>query len=73
MTGRIAFLIEQYSFPNMRAEPGGPQIMIPRLTDIPSPSPLHAAFLAELRARGFAGDLSAGYADRTVLATDNSI
>jgi FAD/FMN-containing dehydrogenase/Fe-S oxidoreductase len=47
--------------------------MIPRLTDIPGPSPLHAAFLAELRARGFAGDLSAGYADRTVLATDNSI
>ena len=47
--------------------------MIPRLVDMPNPVPLHAAFLAELRARGFAGDLSSTYADRTVLATDNSI
>src|SRR5215217_8926474 len=47
--------------------------MIPRLVYHPHPAPLYAAFLAELRARGFAGDLSATYADRTVLATDNSI
>src|SRR5215218_6334988 len=47
--------------------------MIPRLVDHPHPAPLYAAFFAELRARGFQGDLSATYADRTVLATDNSI
>src|SRR4051812_44038573 len=47
--------------------------MIPRLADVPSPAPLYADFLAELRARGFAGDLSSTFADRTVLATDNSI
>src|SRR3954452_23091007 len=47
--------------------------MIPRLVDVPRPAPLYAAFLAELRARGFAGDLSETYSDRTVLATDNSI
>ena len=47
--------------------------MIPRLARVPSPAPLHAAFLAELRARGFEGTLSPAYADRTVLSTDNSI
>src|SRR5215207_9728553 len=47
--------------------------MIPRLTNTPGPAPLYAAFLAELRARGFEGDLSTLYADRTVLGTDNSI
>src|SRR5215211_7586905 len=47
--------------------------MIPRLIDHPHPAPLYAAFLADLRARGFQGDLSSTYADRTVLATDNSI
>ena len=47
--------------------------MIPRLTNTPAPLPLYAAFLAELRTRGFAGDLSLTHADRTVLATDNSI
>src|SRR3954454_23340814 len=47
--------------------------MIPRLVDMPGPVPLYAAFLAELRARGFEGDLSSTYSDRTVLATDNSI
>src|ERR671914_231283 len=30
--------------------------MIPRLTNTPAPLPLYAAFLAELRTRGFAGD-----------------
>jgi FAD/FMN-containing dehydrogenase/Fe-S oxidoreductase len=47
--------------------------MIPRLTETPAPAPLYLDFLAELRARGFEGDLSSVYADRTVLATDNSI
>ena len=47
--------------------------MIPRLAETPVSAPLYADFLAELRARGFEGALSAGYADRTVLATDNSI
>lgn len=47
--------------------------MIPRLAKAPSPAPLHVAFLAELRARGFEGQLSLAHADRTVLATDNSI
>ena len=47
--------------------------MIPRLVDLPHPAPLYIEFLAELRARGFAGDLSSTHADRTVLATDNSI
>ena len=47
--------------------------MIPRLTDNSGPMPLHVAFLAELRARGFVGDLSSNHADRTVFATDNSI
>jgi len=47
--------------------------MIPRLVDLPRPTPLYLEFLAELRARGFAGDLSSTQADRTVLATDNSI
>src|SRR3954469_7616113 len=44
-----------------------------RLVDMPGPAPLYATFLAELRARGFEGDLSSTYSDRTVLATDNSI
>ena len=47
--------------------------MIPRLARVPSPAPLHVEFLAELRARGFEGQLSLGHADRTVLSTDNSI
>jgi FAD/FMN-containing dehydrogenase/Fe-S oxidoreductase len=46
--------------------------MIPRLTATP-PAPIYAEFLAELQARGFQGDLTLSYADRTVLATDNSI
>lgn len=47
--------------------------MIPRLSKVPSPAPLHIEFLAELRARGFEGQLSLAHADRTVLSTDNSI
>ena len=47
--------------------------MIPRLAKVPAPAPLHVAFLAELRVRGFEGQLSLTHADRTVLSTDNSI
>lgn len=47
--------------------------MIPCVVDVGRSVPLYAKLLAELRARGFAGDLSATHADRTVLATDNSI
>src|SRR4051794_3633658 len=47
--------------------------MIPVLTNLPAPAPLYATFLAELRVRGFAGELASGIAERTVLATDNSI
>lgn len=47
--------------------------MIPSLTSPPKPLPLYGAFLAELQARGFAGDLTTSAGDRTVLATDNSI
>ncbi|PIK71859.1 hypothetical protein CS379_17115, partial [Methylobacterium frigidaeris] len=47
--------------------------MIPRLLPEPETASLHAAFCAELRARGFSGDLSLAPADRTVLGTDNSI
>ncbi|MDN0083357.1 FAD-binding and (Fe-S)-binding domain-containing protein [Crenobacter sp. SG2305] len=47
--------------------------MIPRLTDRPVSDSLYHDFAAELRLRGFEGELSASYADRTVLSTDNSI
>ena len=47
--------------------------MLPRLSDIPAPASLYGDFLAELRLRGFEGDLAPGYADRVVSATDNSI
>ncbi|MCJ2070822.1 FAD-binding oxidoreductase [Methylobacterium sp. J-030] len=47
--------------------------MIPHLSPGPKVPSLYAAFCAELRARGFAGDLTLAEADRTVLATDNSI
>ena len=47
--------------------------MIPALKPDDSPVSIYVEFLAELGARGFEGDISAGYADRTVQATDNSI
>ena len=47
--------------------------MIPRLPPAPASLPIYGAFCAELRVRGFAGELSAADGDRTVLATDNSI
>ena len=47
--------------------------MIPVLTRQTDAVPLYAAACAELRLRGFEGDLSTSEADRTVFATDNSI
>src|SRR3954454_25383115 len=47
--------------------------MLPRLADIPAPTSVYGDLLAELRLRGFAGDLAPGYGDRVVSATDNSI
>ena len=47
--------------------------MLPRLSDMPAPTPLYADLIAELRLRGFEGDLAPGYGDRVVSATDNSI
>lgn len=47
--------------------------MIPSLEPQDLPAALFSDFLAELRLRGFAGDITQTYADRTVFATDNSI
>ncbi|SDA16837.1 FAD/FMN-containing dehydrogenase [Methylobacterium sp. UNC378MF] len=47
--------------------------MIPVLTRHTEAVPLYAAACAELRLRGFEGDLTLSDADRTVFATDNSI
>lgn len=47
--------------------------MIPALRSQPDTLPLYSVFCTELQARGFGGDLSLSAADRTVLATDNSI
>ncbi|MEJ2793927.1 FAD-binding and (Fe-S)-binding domain-containing protein [Iodobacter sp. LRB] len=47
--------------------------MIPRLSKTPAPQSLYLDFISELRLRGFAGEISSSLADRTVLATDNSI
>ena len=47
--------------------------MLPRVSDMPVPAPLHAELLAELRLRAFEGDLTPAYTDRIVSATDNSI
>jgi FAD/FMN-containing dehydrogenase/Fe-S oxidoreductase len=47
--------------------------MIPVLTRQTEAVPLYEAAVAELRLRGFEGDLTLSAADRTVFATDNSI
>ena len=47
--------------------------MIPVLEAASRSLPLYAELIAELQARAFAGDLSVAEADRTVLATDNSV
>jgi hypothetical protein len=47
--------------------------MLPRVSDMPAPAPLHNELTAELRLRGFQGDLAPAFGDRIVSATDNSI
>ncbi|MGE4241236.1 D-2-hydroxyglutarate dehydrogenase YdiJ [Ramlibacter sp.] len=47
--------------------------MIPALRAGERPSSLTLDFLAELRLRGFEGDIAHSHAERTVFATDNSI
>ncbi|WP_426130382.1 D-2-hydroxyglutarate dehydrogenase YdiJ [Pararhizobium sp. PWRC1-1] len=47
--------------------------MIPSLRSHPDPLPLYSLFCTQLHMRGFNGDVSPTAADRTVLATDNSI
>lgn len=47
--------------------------MIPRLDRVPEVGSLYLEFATELRVHGFEGDIRESYADRTALATDNSI
>jgi FAD/FMN-containing dehydrogenase/Fe-S oxidoreductase len=47
--------------------------MIPALDPAARPTVLAVDFVAELRLRGFDGDITHAHADRTVFATDNSI
>ena len=47
--------------------------MIPALIPSGRADSITADFLAELRLRGFEGEIAQGHADRTVFATDNSI
>lgn len=47
--------------------------MIPRIDQTSPVQAKYLLFIEALRARGFAGDLNPDYANRTVLATDNSI
>src|SRR5262245_21309609 len=47
--------------------------MIPPLLATDVAAPLYVDYLAELRLRGFEGDISTSAGDRTVFATDNSI
>jgi FAD/FMN-containing dehydrogenase/Fe-S oxidoreductase len=47
--------------------------MIPRLDRLPQIDNLYLEFATELRLHGFEGDIRDSHADRTALATDNSI
>jgi (R)-2-hydroxyglutarate dehydrogenase len=47
--------------------------MLPSISEIRAPALPHADLVAELRLRGFEGDLAPAYGDRIVSATDNSI
>lgn len=47
--------------------------MIPRLAEVSPVQSHYLAFLDALKASGFSGELNPDYANRTVLATDNSI
>jgi FAD/FMN-containing dehydrogenase/Fe-S oxidoreductase len=47
--------------------------MLPSISEIRPPALPHADLIAELRLRGFEGDVAPAYGDRIVSATDNSI
>jgi FAD/FMN-containing dehydrogenase len=47
--------------------------MIPRIDHTSPVQALYLGFINALRNSGFSGDLNPDYANRTVLATDNSI
>jgi FAD/FMN-containing dehydrogenase/Fe-S oxidoreductase len=47
--------------------------MIPRIRETSPVQSVYLAFIEALQSSGFAGDLNPDYANRTVLATDNSI
>lgn len=47
--------------------------MIPKLSDITPTQSLYLSFIERLKADGFSGDTNPDYANRVVLATDNSI
>lgn len=47
--------------------------MIPRISEIDATQKLYLQFIDRLKAQGFEGDLNPDYANRIVLATDNSI
>ena len=47
--------------------------MIPTLKGDEGPVALYVDYLAQLRLRGFEGEITHAHADRTVFATDNSI
>ena len=53
--------------------PGWRSFVIPALHAADRTGSLTLDYLAELRLRGFEGDIAHGHADRTVFATDNSI
>src|SRR5262245_59787657 len=47
--------------------------MLPRVSNMQAPAPLHTDLMAELRLRGFEGELTQAYGERIVSATDNTI
>lgn len=47
--------------------------MIPRIDSIDDTQSLYLDFIETLKQQGFKGDLNPDYANRVVLATDNSI
>src|SRR5690606_7667245 len=52
---------------------GKPSIMIPSISQTSPVQALYLSFIDALRQSGFRGDVNPDYANRTVLATDNSI
>ena len=47
--------------------------MIPKLSEVSPVQAKYLAFIERLKASGFSGDTNPDYANRVVLATDNSI